>query len=70
MTTLALYDAWMAPGGIRELRRQLGVSQAQLAALIAVSPTAVSRWERGVRPPTIIYLVRLRRLYRERLEAA
>ena len=33
---------------LRQLRRQLGLTQRQLAQLLHVTDKAVSKWERGV----------------------
>ena len=38
--------------GIERLRESLGISQAELARRLHVSPMAVSRWERGINEPT------------------
>ena len=32
---------------VRRLRRQLGVTQVELAQLVGVAPNSVARWERG-----------------------
>jgi DNA-binding XRE family transcriptional regulator len=48
------------------IRRNAGVSQAELAEELGVTPQAISRWERGARVPrartAIAYAVMLRRL--------
>jgi transcriptional regulator with XRE-family HTH domain len=44
----------MTAAAFRQLRRQLGLSQAALAALLATTPNTVARMERGelpIRPP-------------------
>ena len=41
---------------IREYRRKNSLSQAQLGALLGVSPQAVSKWERGESYPDITIL--------------
>jgi transcriptional regulator with XRE-family HTH domain len=38
---------------LSELRRQAGLSQAQLAAKLGVSPGAVGNWETGIRIPRL-----------------
>jgi putative transcriptional regulator len=43
--------ARLSAGLIRKLRLRLGVSQSQLAALVGVSTTAVTQWERGAITP-------------------
>lgn len=42
----------MTPAEIRELRQQLGYTQAQLATACGVTPRAVRWWEAGKRTPT------------------
>jgi DNA-binding transcriptional regulator YiaG len=45
----------MKPNAIRDLRRELGLSQAGFARLVGVAPNTVARWERGelgMRPTT------------------
>lgn len=39
--------------GIREVRRQAGVSQAELARRVGLDQSGVSRLERGKRPVTL-----------------
>jgi DNA-binding transcriptional regulator YiaG len=39
-------------GKARQLRESAGISQAEVAAAIGVTPAAVSRWEAGARKPT------------------
>jgi transcriptional regulator with XRE-family HTH domain len=38
-------------GRATELRRTAGLSQGELAALVGVAPSAISRWESGSRVP-------------------
>ena len=40
------------PEWVRKIRRQLKLTQAQLASKLGVTPTSVSRWERGLAEPT------------------
>jgi transcriptional regulator with XRE-family HTH domain len=45
----------MKPNAVRDLRRELGLSQAEFARLVGVAPNSVARWERGelgMRPTT------------------
>jgi DNA-binding transcriptional regulator YiaG len=37
----------MKASEFRQLRQQLGLSQARFAALLGVAPNTVARWERG-----------------------
>lgn len=44
----------MAPGEmIREKRKELGMTQSDLAKIIGTDPATISRWETGSREPTI-----------------
>ena len=36
---------------LRKLREKLGLSQAEVASLLGVSPPRISEWERAVRTP-------------------
>lgn len=38
---------------IKEIRKEKGMSQTDLAASVGVNQTAVSQWERGVTMPTL-----------------
>jgi putative transcriptional regulator len=42
------------PDAVREIRKQLGVSQAVFAQLLGVSQVLVRSWERGARAPAAI----------------
>ena len=44
---------------IRRLRRELGLTQLQLAGRLGVSDKAVSKWERGLGSPEVSTLPRL-----------
>lgn len=44
---------------IRELRRERGITQAQLAALLGVQQNTASQWETGDRRPSSSILPRL-----------
>ena len=48
---------------LRELRKKQGLSQRALAKLLHISPSAYSRYERGLRSPTIETVYTLARLY-------
>ena len=41
---------------IAELRRQLGLTQREIAVLVGVSTQAVSKWERGLSCPDMMLL--------------
>jgi DNA-binding transcriptional regulator YiaG len=55
----------LTPAGIRELREQLGLTQAQFAERLGCSTQAVSFWERGTRSPTGLYAKAVRELLAE-----
>lgn len=42
----------MNPTDVTSIRTQLGLSQAQLAALLGVHALTISKWERGLLRPT------------------
>jgi DNA-binding transcriptional regulator YiaG len=45
----------MKAHAVRELRRDMGLSQSEFARLVGVAPNTVARWERGelgMRPTT------------------
>lgn len=44
---------------LRELRKEKGYSQAQLAKIIGVSQKAIDYWERDVNEPKLSYIVAL-----------
>ena len=54
------------PEAIRECRGRLGLSQAQLAHEIGVSPQTVARWEVGMNRPQSIALHKLREIIERR----
>lgn len=39
----------MTPTGLKRIRRELALTQAELAALLGVGRVAVARWEAGAR---------------------
>ena len=51
------------PARIRILRKMRGFSQRKLAEAIKVHRTAVQLWEKGMRIPTLPYLVRLAEVF-------
>ena len=53
---------------IAALRRQAGMNQAQLAAVIRVSPSAVGMYEQGRREPSAEILVRLAQAFQVSLD--
>ncbi len=44
---------------LKNLRKEKGLSQPQLAKEIGVSKGMISFWENGINEPTITYLIRL-----------
>lgn len=49
---------------IKELREEIGISQAQLAKKLQVSRSSVSSWEMGSTMPTATYLIELSKIFR------
>ena len=49
---------------IRDLREQRKLTQAELAKLLEVDETAISRWESGARPLTPTVLARLAKVFK------
>lgn len=47
---------------IREVRKRLGLKQEDFAALLKVSQTSISRWEKGSQEPDIMMLMEIGRL--------
>ena len=47
---------------IRTIRRQMGLTQTDMAGLLACQPTTLSRWERGVCRPHHLYEKKLHKL--------
>ena len=41
---------------IAERRRRLGLTQGQVADRLGITPQAVSKWERGLACPDVVYL--------------
>jgi transcriptional regulator with XRE-family HTH domain len=52
---------------LRELREATGLSQSDVAKLVGVTVSTVSRWEHGERP-TLAHRRKLARVYRVTLE--
>jgi transcriptional regulator with XRE-family HTH domain len=48
---------------IREYRRELGLTQAQIAEKLKIRASAVSQWETEVRSPKVINLKRLAEIF-------
>lgn len=59
----------MTPGKIRALRKREGASQAVFAAYLNVTPSLVSKWERGEKNPQGPSLKLLSLVERKGLEA-
>jgi len=53
---------------LRELREATGLSQSDVAKLVGVTVSTVSRWEQGKNPPTLAHRRKLARVYRCTLE--
>lgn len=53
---------------LRRLRRELGITQAEMAADLAISPSYVALMERNTRPVTAEMLLRIARTYRLELD--
>ncbi len=49
---------------VKELRKQLGISQDKLAALLGVAPYTVRRWESGRNKPSPLALEKLNNIQR------
>jgi len=48
---------------LRKLRKEKGLSQQNLAELLAVNQTAVSQWERGITTPSSRMLLKLSQIF-------
>ena len=48
---------------IKELRREKGLSQAELGYLVGAEGNLVSRWERGASTPSHYYMVKLSEVF-------
>ncbi|WP_328691547.1 helix-turn-helix domain-containing protein [Streptomyces phaeochromogenes] len=47
---------------LRDVRKQKGMSQEQVAARMGIRPTNVSKWERGISAPNGVNMVKLLRV--------
>ncbi|MRS05584.1 XRE family transcriptional regulator, partial [bacterium] len=54
-----MVNSKMIGNKIAEARKRAGVSQAQLAGQLFISPQAVGKWERGESIPDILTVIRL-----------
>lgn len=52
----------MTPAEIRQLREDLGWSQAKLGQTLGVTATAVMKWEKGMSPPSDVIINLLKKL--------
>ena len=48
---------------IKELRKEKGLSQAELGKSIGVSQKAVDYWERGINEPKASYIIKLAKYF-------
>jgi len=48
---------------MRALREARGLTQAQVAAMVGVGPSAVAEWERGAKRPTLDHAKALAKAY-------
>ena len=48
---------------LKRLRKEKGMSQADLATMLGVKQNTISGWEKGVREPSLHMLVRLASLF-------
>ncbi|MGX7071398.1 helix-turn-helix transcriptional regulator [Helcococcus kunzii] len=49
---------------IKELRRQLNLTQADLARILGISRSSVNAWEQGLTNPSIKYLIKLAKTFK------
>jgi DNA-binding transcriptional regulator YiaG len=59
VVTSSSQEGTMLGGKIEKIRLQLGMSQTDLGRLLKTSAMSVSRWERGVNPPSSRELLKL-----------
>lgn len=57
------------PNVIRQYRLRLGLTQREVAGLLAVRPTTVSAWERGLTCPSAALVLRLAKVLNTLAEA-
>ena len=48
---------------LRQLRREKGITQEELSTIINIDRSAISKWERGIYPPSTEMLNTLAKLY-------
>lgn len=48
---------------LRELRKERGLTQSQMAGRLGVTPSMVSAYENGIRQPSYEVLIKIARLY-------
>lgn len=65
--TVAQVRAWLRSGRAREIRKQAGLSQADVAAAVDTDNAQISRWECGKGSPRRDSALKLAALY-EKLE--
>ena len=53
------------PDNLRNLRRAIGMTQKQLASLLAVDQRTVSAWEHGICEPSFTLLAKLCEIFDE-----
>jgi transcriptional regulator with XRE-family HTH domain len=53
---------------LRKLRQGIGLSQSDMAKLVGVTVSTISRWEHGSDRPTLAHRRKLARVYRCTLE--
>lgn len=58
------------PTDRRRIRKQAGLSQAQMATALDVDPMTISRWERGVTKPRLEQAIAYRELLEQLEEVA
>lgn len=51
LTLIAAAAEWSRDGTARDIRKRAGVSLRDVAAVVGVGESAVSRWETGIRHP-------------------
>lgn len=51
------------PTRLRELRKERGLTQGQVAGRLGVTPSMVSAYENGIRQPSYEVLIKIARLY-------
>ncbi|KKL65975.1 hypothetical protein LCGC14_2149640 [marine sediment metagenome] len=52
----------MTPKEIRDLRKQLGLTQKEFAGRLGLDAISISRWERGTQRPKAVHLRKMERL--------